>query len=121
MGRPLNKKYFGPPTAGGSEIKCDFYTGATITEGYIVKQLGSKKFRVAAIGTPGTKYDCFLTTGKLANALTQRADGKIERVWHADLRSGSVQAVCGGFHHLRRCPCARRFRQRSAPDDQAGC
>ena len=78
MGRPLNKKYFGPPTAGGSEIKCDFYTGGAITEGYIVKQLGSKKFRVAAIGTPGTTYDCFLTTGKLANALTQRADGKLE-------------------------------------------
>lgn len=70
MGRPLNKKYFGPPTAGGSEIKCDFYNGSTVVEGYIVKQLGSKKFRVAAIGTPGTKYDRFLTTGKLASALT---------------------------------------------------
>lgn len=70
MGRPLNKKYFGPPTAGGSEIKCDFYDGSSVVEGYIVKQLGSKKFRVAAIGTPGTKYDRFLTTGKLASGLT---------------------------------------------------
>ena len=70
MGRPLNKKFFGPPTAGGSEIKCDFYGGAGVVEGYIVKQLGSKKFRVAAIGTPGTTFDRFLTTGKLASALT---------------------------------------------------
>jgi hypothetical protein len=69
MGRPLNKKFFGPPTAGGSEIKCDFYGTSGVLEGYIVKQLGSKKFRVAAIGTPATTYDRFLTTGKLASAL----------------------------------------------------
>lgn len=71
MGRPLNKRLFGPPTAGGNEIKVDFYDGtSSVLEGYIVKQLGSKKFRVAAIGTPGTTYDRFLTTGKLASALT---------------------------------------------------
>jgi len=70
MGRPINKKFFGVPTAGGNEIKVDFHNGPAVTEGYIVKQLGSKKFRVAAIGTPGTKYDRFLTTGKLASALT---------------------------------------------------
>ena len=70
MGRPINKRYFGPATAGGNEIKVDFYNGSSVVEGYIVKQLGSKKFRVAAIGTPGTTYDRFLTTGKLATALT---------------------------------------------------
>jgi len=71
MGRPLNKRYFGPATAGGNEIKVDFYDGTSaVLEGYIVKQLGSKKFRVAAIGTPGTTYDRFLTTGKLPAALT---------------------------------------------------
>ena len=70
MGRPINKKFFGVPTAGGNEIKVDFHNGSAVVEGYIVKQLGSKKFRVAAIGTPGTKLDRFLTTGKLASALT---------------------------------------------------
>jgi len=70
MGRPLNKKFFGPPTLGGNEIKCDFYNGSAVVEGYITKQLGSKKFRVAAIGTPGVTYDRTLTTGKLASALT---------------------------------------------------
>ena len=79
MGRPLNKRFFGVPDDGtgvnagkGSEIKCDFYDddSESVKEGYIVKQLGSKKFRVAAIGAPGTTYDRFLTTGKLASALT---------------------------------------------------
>lgn len=71
MGRPVNKRFFGPATAGGNEIKVDFYDGVSaVVEGYIVKQLGSKKFRVAAIGTPGTTYDRFLTTGKLPANLT---------------------------------------------------
>lgn len=70
MGRPVNKRFFGPATAGGNEIKVDFYGTSGVLEGYIVKQLGSKKFRVAAIGTPATTYDRFLTTGKLPAALT---------------------------------------------------
>jgi hypothetical protein len=58
MGRPLNKKFFGAPTAGGSEIKVQFHNGTASVNGYIVKQLGSKKFRC----TDGvTEKDCFLT------------------------------------------------------------
>jgi hypothetical protein len=58
MGRPLNKKYFGAPTAGGNEIKVQFHNGTSSVNGYIVKQLGSKKFRC----TDGvTEKDCFLT------------------------------------------------------------
>ena len=57
MGRPLNKKYFGAPTAGGNEIKVQFHNGTASVNGYIVKQLGSKKFRC----TDGiTTKDCFL-------------------------------------------------------------
>jgi len=70
MGRPINKRFFGPATAGGNEIKVDFYGTESVLEGYIVKQLGSKKFRVAAIGTPATTYDRVLTTGKLPATLT---------------------------------------------------
>jgi hypothetical protein len=57
MGRPINKRYFGPPTAGGEEIKVQFYDGSASVNGWIVKQLGSKKFRVTD-GT--TTKDCFL-------------------------------------------------------------
>ena len=70
MGRPLNKKFFGEPTAGGNEIKVDFHNGTAVVEGSIIKQLGSKKFRVQEIGASDTEYDRFLTTGKLASALT---------------------------------------------------
>ncbi len=46
MGRPLNKRYFGEPTAGGNEIKVRYRaTGQAEANGWIVKQLGSKKFR----------------------------------------------------------------------------
>jgi hypothetical protein len=72
MGRPLNKRYFGVagtgPTASGTEIKVNFHNGTAVKEGFIVKQLGSKKFRVEEIGTGGT-FDCTLTTGKLPAAL----------------------------------------------------
>ena len=66
MGRPLNKKFFGAPTAGGNEIKCAFHNGTGPVNGYIVKQLGSKKFRCTD-GVATT--DCFLTNAAAA-ALT---------------------------------------------------
>ena len=44
MGRPLNKRYFGTPTAGGNEIKVQFHNGTGSVNGWIVKQKGSKKF-----------------------------------------------------------------------------
>ena len=58
MGRPLNKRYFGEPTVGGDEIKVRFRaTGQAEANGWIVKQLGSKKFRC----TDGTNTeDCTL-------------------------------------------------------------
>jgi len=57
MGRPLNKRYFGTPTAGGNEIKVQFHNGTGSVNGWIVKQLGSKKFRC----TDGTEVkDCVL-------------------------------------------------------------
>ena len=58
MGRPLNKRYFGEPTAGGNEIKVQFHNGTSSVPGWIVKQLGSKKFRC----TDGSAtQDCVLT------------------------------------------------------------
>ena len=58
MGRPINKRFFGEPTADGNEIKVRFRaTGETEANGWIVKQLGSKKFRC----TDGTNTeDCTL-------------------------------------------------------------
>lgn len=73
MGRPLNKRNFGAsgtgPTAGGSEIKVNFHNGTAVKEGFIVKQLSSKRFRCEEIGTTGT-FDCTLKTGVLPAALS---------------------------------------------------
>ncbi len=43
MGRPVNKRYFG---TSGSNIKVRFKTGGTEYNGYVVKQTGSKRFKV---------------------------------------------------------------------------
>ena len=69
MGRPLNKRNFGTPTAGGSELKVNFHNGTAVKEGYIVKQKATKKFVVEEIGTGG-EFTCTLATGKLPAALT---------------------------------------------------
>ena len=72
MGRPLNKRLFGKagvgPTAAGNEIKVNFHNGTAVKEGYIVKQVGSKKFVCEEIETAGL-FTCTLTTGKLPAAL----------------------------------------------------
>ena len=70
MGRPLNKRLFGTPTAGGNEIKVNFHNGTAVKEGYIVKQKSSKKFVCEEIGTSG-EFTCVLTTGKLPAALAE--------------------------------------------------
>ena len=44
MGRPVNKKYFGTPTATGNQIKVQFHNGSSSVPGWIVKQKASKKF-----------------------------------------------------------------------------
>ena len=96
MGRPLNKRFFGKegvgPTASGNEIKVNFHNGSAVKEGYIVKQLGSKKFRVEEIGTAGT-FDCTLATGKLPAAL---ASGEMSiSVQGADSETYGVSKIAG--------------------------
>jgi hypothetical protein len=45
MGRPVNKKYFGSGT--GNQIKVRFKTGGTEYNGYVLKQTGSKRYKVS--------------------------------------------------------------------------
>ena len=83
MGRPINKRFFGEPTTGGDEIKVRFRaTGEAEANGWIVKQLGSKKFRC----TDGTNTeDCTLadvSQGSLAvgdMTITVKDDGGTAR------------------------------------------
>ena len=70
MGRPLNKRFFGTPTEAGNEIKVQFHNGAASVNGWIVKQLGSKKFRCSD-GT--VERDCFLVDKSAADGATPAA------------------------------------------------
>jgi hypothetical protein len=50
MGRPINKKYFGATGSGttqadGANIPIRFKSGGTVYEGFIVKQVGSRRFK----------------------------------------------------------------------------
>ena len=70
MGRPLNKRFFGTPTEAGNEIKVQFHNGTGSVNGWIIKQLGSKKFRC----TDGTVIkDCLLVDKSAADANTPAA------------------------------------------------
>ena len=92
MGRPLNKRNFGTPTAGGSELKVNFHNGTAVKEGYIVKQKATKKFVVEEIGTGG-EFTCTLTTGKLPAAL---AAGEMAiSVQGADSETYGVSKISG--------------------------
>ena len=66
MGRPINKRFFGEPTANGNEIKVRFRaTGEAEANGWIVKQLGSKKFR------------CYDGTNTMDCTLADKAQGTL--------------------------------------------
>ncbi len=67
MGRPLNKRYFGAPTAGGNEIKVQFNDGSGSMPGYIVNQKGAKRFNCSNAG--GTKTALCTLVDKASAAL----------------------------------------------------
>jgi hypothetical protein len=58
MGRPLNKRNFGANS--GNNIKVQFHNGTASVNGYIVKQTGSKKFKVREYGVSTTIFTCRL-------------------------------------------------------------
>ena len=68
MGRPLNKRFFGAPTAGGNEIKVQFNDGTGSMPGYIVNQKGSKRFNCSNAGGTKTKL-CTLVDKDSADIL----------------------------------------------------
>ena len=71
MGRPLNKRNFGTPTAGGNEIKVQFHNGTASVAGWIVKQKASKRFlcsdgTVTAVCTLTDAASAALTAGQMS-------------------------------------------------------
>lgn len=68
MGRPINKRHFGASTNDDNNIRVRFHNGTSSVDGFIVKQLGSKKFRCSSYGASPTTAIC---------RLTNKADGSL--------------------------------------------
>jgi hypothetical protein len=66
MGRPLNKRLFGADAK--NNLKVQFFNGTVSVPGYIVRQLGSKKFLCS--DADGNTAVCFLVDKASANLAT---------------------------------------------------
>jgi len=71
MGRPINKRYFSADA--NNNIRVRFHNGTASVNGYIVKQLGSKKFKCQEAGASTTaictlvnKADGSLAAGEMS-------------------------------------------------------
>ena len=71
MGRPVNKRYFS--SDANNNIRVRFHNGTSSVNGYIVKQLGSKKFKCQEVGASTTavctlvnKADGSLAAGEMS-------------------------------------------------------
>ena len=70
MGRPLNKRYFGATGTGtgtglltGNNLPIRFKSGGTVYEGFIVKQVGSRRFKCSTDDGTTAVAKCLLTVG----------------------------------------------------------
>jgi hypothetical protein len=67
MGRPINKRHFGASTTDDNNIRVRFHNGTSSVDGYIVKQLGSKKFLCSTYSATPVRAVCKLTNDIDAN------------------------------------------------------
>jgi hypothetical protein len=77
MGRPLNKRWFGTTGTGtgtglytGNNVPIRFKLGGTVYEGYILKQVGSSRYKVST--DDGTTA---VGRATLTNAVTPASNG----------------------------------------------
>lgn len=96
MGRPLEKRLFGNTSGTGQQIQVSAYVegGSSAVNGYIVKQVGSKRFKVTT--AQGTSI-CKLVTGapaagEMRITLTDSASG----TYFAQKISGRKVTVTAG-------------------------
>lgn len=99
MGRPLEKRLFGNTTGAGQQIQVTAFIptadgGSSAVTGYIVKQVGSKRFRVTT--AQGTGVCQLVTTvptaGQVRIQLTDSASG----TYFAQKISGRKVTVTAG-------------------------
>lgn len=86
MGRPIAKRFFGTGATQG-DIRCRFKTAGTEYDGYVVKQLGSKRFRVTdgsvtAVCTLTNKNNAGLSNGDMTirGKLDNTTNGYVSKI-----------------------------------------
>jgi hypothetical protein len=99
MGRPINKRWFGTTGTGvgtgkstGNNLPIRFKLGGVVSEGYILKQVGSSRYRVST--------DNGATVGRatLKNAVTPATNG---------------DAALVGFYNGQATPISRLYNYRA--------
>jgi hypothetical protein len=96
MGRPINNKFFGNK---GNALAVKFYDGSSVVTGYIVKQTGSKKFKVSNTAGNVVKI-CRLaqTTQEMALLTSGTVLAGVNR---ADLCTIEVTPFGGGIENVK--------------------
>lgn len=75
MGRPIQRRWFGPPTLAGNQIVVSgakFRDGSTVVDPYIVSQTGSSAYMIQSApgGVPtGPSEICFMVNADSVGAL----------------------------------------------------
>jgi len=97
MGRPINKRYFGATGTGtdqtdGANIPIRFKTGGTVYEGYILKQVGSRRFKCST--DDGTTA--------VATCVTVDADASFDPANNGECVLLGFQATAGTPRIIRR-------------------
>lgn len=85
MGRPIKKKFFGDVAGSGQQIQCTAWVptvdgGTSAVTGYIVKQVGSRRYKVTTAQGTGICHladpnAAALTAGQMSVAVSPNAGG----------------------------------------------
>ena len=104
MGRPLNKRFFGAPTAGGNELKVQFFNGTSSVDGWIIKQKATREFRCSD-GT--NERDCYLVDVAAASLVADEMsismkldDTTVKRVIKIAARKVTLGDGAGGVYDI---------------------
>jgi len=109
MGRPVNKRWFGTTGTGtgtglftGNNIPIRFKLGGVVYEGYILKQVGSSRYKVST--DDGTTA---VGRATLTNALTPASNGDASLV---GLYNGQALAIRRLYQHRAKDYLGRSFK-----------
>lgn len=98
MANKVNNRFFGPTGGSPSTLPIRFKTGGTVYEGYVVNQVGARRFKCADTDTPvqdedivsGTQYVIANVDNGTDFTLYGALDNKIGRIFTATSNGTAV-------------------------------